>query len=106
VAHGRLERLPRADRRGARVYVARGLRARVLGLAGLPEDALEPGEGLLLLRCRSVHTFGMRFALRIVFLDRRGRVVGVRERVPPRRLVCCRRAYAVLELRPGCRSAP
>jgi hypothetical protein len=39
-----------------------------------------------------------------VFLDRRGRVVGVRERVPPRRVVGSRGAYAVLELRPGCRS--
>jgi uncharacterized protein len=103
MAHGRLERLPRAERRGVRVYVARGLRARLLGLAGLPEAALDPGEGLLLLRCRSVHTFGMRFALRVVFLDRGGRVVGVRERVPPGRVVGCRRAYAVLELRPGCR---
>jgi uncharacterized protein len=102
MAHRRLERLPRAGR----AYVARGPRARLLGLAGLPEDALEPGEGLLLPRCRSVHTFGMRFALRVVFLDRDGRVVAERERVPPWRVVGCRRANSVLELRPGCRSAP
>ena len=32
---------------------------------------MRPGAGLLIPRCSSVHTFGMRFALDLVFLDRR-----------------------------------
>jgi uncharacterized membrane protein (UPF0127 family) len=40
----------------------------------------------------------MRFELDLFFLDQEGRVVGVRRRVPPRRLVWHRGAAAVLEI--------
>jgi hypothetical protein len=56
------------------------------------------GRGLLIPRCSSVHTFGMRFELDLFFLDRKGRVIGVRRRVPPRRLVWWPGADAVLEI--------
>jgi uncharacterized membrane protein (UPF0127 family) len=92
----RLRRLPRAPVAGACVRVAVGHRARLLGLARL--DREEAGAGLLIPRCRSVHTFGMRFALDIVFLDAAGRPLAVRPGVPPRRVVFERRAAAVLEL--------
>ncbi|MEA2420004.1 MAG: uncharacterized protein QOE60_2210 [Thermoleophilaceae bacterium] len=70
-------------------------RARLLGLAlrrRVPEHAL------LLPRCRSVHTFGMRFALDLVWLDRAGRVLRVDREVPPRRVRSCREAEAVIEI--------
>src|ERR1044072_4619446 len=98
----RLESLPTARLGGLRPRVAVGPRARLLGLAFL--DAGEVGDGLVTPRCASVHTFGMRFPLDLVFLGRRGgeedrpTVVGVRSGVPPRRLVWCRGAVAVLEL--------
>lgn len=77
--------------------VAVGFRARLLGLSCL--DREEAGAGLLIPRCRSVHTFGMRFALELRFLDRRGKVVAKRLGVPPRRLIRPQRgAFAVLEL--------
>lgn len=76
--------------------VALTLPSRLLGLALLrPERA---GSGLLIPRCRSVHTFGMRFALRVVFLDGELAPLSVRETVPPRRIVREPRAAAVLEL--------
>ena len=59
------------------------------------------GDGLLLPRTRSVHTFGMRCALDLVWLDRDGRVVRVDAAVPPRRVRACRAAAAVLELPAG-----
>ncbi len=34
-----------------------------------------PGEGILLVDCNGVHTYGMRFALDIVFLDGKGKVL-------------------------------
>ena len=81
---------------GRRVPVATGFAARALGLAFLdPERA---GEGLLIPRCSSVHTFGMRFALDVVFLDRCGVPVSAHRRVPRRRLLSDRRAAAVLEV--------
>jgi uncharacterized protein len=80
---------------GLRLFVARRPISRLLGLAGL---AHLPAEcGLLLPRCRSVHTFGMRFALDLVFIDRSGWVVRVACGVPAARVIGSRRAVAVLE---------
>jgi uncharacterized protein len=92
----RFAKLPRRRVQGRLVPVASGPRSRLLGLAWL--DAGEAGSGLLIPRCCSVHTFGMRFALDLVFLDRRGRPLTVRRSVPPRRFVRHRGAAAVLEL--------
>jgi uncharacterized protein len=95
----RLRRLPGAAVAGLEIRVATGLRARLLGLAGL--DRAEAGPGLLIPRCASVHTFGMRFALDLVFLDRRGAPVATRRGVPPRRFAFQRGAAAVLEVPSG-----
>jgi uncharacterized membrane protein (UPF0127 family) len=75
--------------------VASTFRDRLVGLAWRREP---PAEGLLLPRTRSVHTFGMRFALDLHWLDAAGGVVRIDRAVPPRRLRTCLRARAVLEL--------
>jgi uncharacterized membrane protein (UPF0127 family) len=92
----RLRRLPTLPVRldGMEVRVAATARARLLGLSGLRAP---PPCGLLLPRTRSVHTFGMRFPLDLVWLDARGRVVRIDLDVPPRRLRACRSARAVVE---------
>ncbi len=92
----RLRRLPVVSVLGREVRVARGPRSRLLGLAHL--DREQAGSGLLIPRCSSVHTFGMRFSLDLYFLDERGEVLATRRLLPARRLVICRRARAVLEL--------
>jgi uncharacterized membrane protein (UPF0127 family) len=79
-----------------RFPVARGFRTRLLGLSR--RDRAKAGPGLLIPRCSSVHTFGMRFELDLFFLDGEGRVLATRRRVPPRRVVCHRGAAAVLEI--------
>jgi uncharacterized membrane protein (UPF0127 family) len=84
---------------GVRVPVAVGLHARLLGLAHL--DLEQAGAGLLIPGCSSVHTFGMRFALELVFLDEGHQPLSIRRSVPPRRLAGHRGAAAVLELPPG-----
>ena len=93
---GRLGRLPMATVLGREVRVAVATRARLLGLAHL--DREEAGGGLLIRHCASVHTFGMRFALDVYFLDDRGAVVASRPGLPPRRIAFCVRAAAVLEI--------
>lgn len=92
----RLRRLPAASVFGQEVRVAAGFRARLLGLALL--DREEAGSGLLIPRCSSVHTFGMRFPLDLFFLDESGAPMAVRRRVPARRLVSARNAASVLEV--------
>lgn len=96
MAPRRLRELPRAEVAGRRVPVAVGFRARLLGLALLPRA--RAGPGLLIPCCRGVHTFGMRFALDVFFLDDGGAVLRERRAVPPGRVLGCRRAAAVLEL--------
>jgi uncharacterized membrane protein (UPF0127 family) len=96
IGSDRFDSLPRRRVLGREVPVASGYRARLLGLAGLRRE--RAGAGLLLPRCASVHTFGMRFRLDLVFLDSRGRPLAVVLGVPPCRLVGHRGAAAVLEI--------
>jgi hypothetical protein len=79
------------------VRIARTFRERLVGLA-FRRDA--PADGLLLPRTRSVHTFGMRFALDLHWLDGDGAVVRVDRAVPPGRVRTCLRARSVVEM-PG-----
>ena len=71
-----------------RVLVPTTRRERMRGLLGT--GRLSPTEGLLLERTRSVHTFGMRFPIAAVLLDRSLTVLAV-HRMPPRRLLLPRR---------------
>lgn len=90
-----LRGLPRRTVAGVEYPVATTHRSRLLGLAFL--DPARAGPGLLIPRCRSIHTFGMRFALDVVFLDADGEPISHRDRVPPRRLLREPGADAVLE---------
>lgn len=83
-----------------RCEVARTFWARGLGLMGRAE--LQPGQGLLILPCSSIHTFFMRFPIDVLFLDRHNGVVGVQQAMPPNRpFAGARRARAVVELPAG-----
>ena len=69
------------------------------GLLG--RESLLPGEGLWISPCESVHTFFMRFAIDLVYLDRKLQVKKVRRNVGPWRLSACLTAHSVLELPSG-----
>jgi uncharacterized protein len=92
----RLQLLRLSD--GFPIAVATTTRARFLGLAGLGEPPLA---GLLLPGCRTVHTFGMRFPLNLVWLAGDDEIIRVDREVPPGRVRVCRRARKVLELPAG-----
>ena len=95
----RLERLPVRTVLGCEVPVARTALSRLLGLAWLERD--RAGNGLLIPGCRSVHTFGMRFEIEVVFLDSAGRPIRWEDPVGPGRVLFERRAAAVLERVPA-----
>lgn len=81
------------------VAVASSRRERRRGLLG--QAGLPAGRGLLLPRCRSVHTFGMRFPIEAVLLDAGYRVVDV-VHLPPGRFLLPRRGVRhVLEIAVG-----
>jgi uncharacterized protein len=72
---------------------------RMVGLLGrrmLPAD-----EGLLLSPAWSIHTWGMRFPIDVIFLDRQDIVLRVAAHVAPWRLVSSWGAHGVVELAAG-----
>jgi uncharacterized membrane protein (UPF0127 family) len=77
------------------LHVARRFTERRRGLAGMAP--MPPDHALHIPRTRSVHTFGMRFALDLVWLGRGGHVVRIDRAVPARRLKLCVRARSVVE---------
>jgi len=97
----RLSRLNRVEAAGVTVRRASGLLSRTLGLAFLDRELA--GEGLLIPDCRSVHTFGMRFSLDLVFLGPDGAAVRIERCVPPGRLLFEPSAESVVELPSGFR---
>jgi uncharacterized membrane protein (UPF0127 family) len=84
---------------GARVDVADTSAKRRTGL--LKHTGLAPGEGLWIVPCESVHTFFMKFAIDLIYLDRDRKVRKVRSAVPPWRLSACLPAHSVIELPAG-----
>ena len=89
----------RASVLGRVVDVADTSAKRRVGL--LKHQRLEPGEGLWIAPCESVHTFFMRFPIDLVYLDREHHIKKVRSSVGPWRLSGCLTARSVLELPAG-----
>jgi len=58
--------------------------SRLKGLLG--RQGLKEGEGLVITRCSSTHTFFMRFKIDVVFLDRNNKVVALAHSLAPARL--------------------
>ncbi len=92
----RFRLLDRVQILGQSVPVAATLASRLIGLALLRRE--RAAEGLLIPGCRSIHTFGMRFAIEVLFLDEEGRVIDLRREVPACRVARNPAAAAVLEL--------
>jgi len=67
----------------------------------LKHSGLDPGQGLWIAPCESVHSFGMKFAIDVVYLDRRKKVRKVRKNMVPFRVSACLTAHSVLELPVG-----
>ena len=67
----------------------------------LKHTGLPPGEGLWIAPCESVHSFGMKFAIDVVYLDKKKKVRKVRKRMAPWRVSACLTAHSVLELPAG-----
>jgi uncharacterized membrane protein (UPF0127 family) len=85
---------------GLTVVEANTGKSRRRGLSRL--DSLPGDHALLIPKCPSVHTFGMRFALDLIWLGKGGGVVVRVDRdVPPRRMRICIRARSVVETAAG-----
>lgn len=82
---------------GQGVVIADTWQMRTKGLIG--RTKLNPGEGLLIPNCKAIHTWFMRFAIDVVFLDKNYCVVKTISQLKPFRLAFGgRSAQHVLEL--------
>ena len=80
--------------------VADSIFKRAKGLLG--RTSLANNSGLMLKPCKAVHTFGMKFEIDIIFLDKENRVIKIIEALKPNRITAVySRAATVLELAGG-----
>lgn len=86
-----------------RALIADDSRSRRTGL--LKHDGLAAGEGLWLAPCEAVHTFGMKFAIDVLFLDKKRKVLKIRPDMRKGKMAACLRAHSVLELPSGMAAA-
>ena len=69
------------------------------GLLG--RKKLDTGEGLWIVPCESIHTFGMKFAIDVVYLDRNKKIRKIRRDVGPWRMSVSLLSHSVVELPSG-----
>ena len=106
------------ERSGKRVFVRNRTRNTVLADAAevadtsekrrtglLKHERLDAGQGLWIVPCESVHSFFMKFAIDLIYLDRNKKVRKVRHRMAPWRLSMCLTAHSILELPAGAAAA-
>ena len=72
---------------------------RTAGLLKFPP--LNLNQGLLINKCNSIHTFGMKYSLDIVYLSRHLKVIKVVENIKPTRMSLCFGAKHTLEMLTG-----
>lgn len=82
-----------------KAVVAANFLSRLIGLTfrkGMPED-----EALIFYKAPAIHTFFMRFAFDLVFLDKSNKIIRICEGIPPNRQVFCKAATTTIEFPPG-----
>jgi uncharacterized protein len=67
----------------------------------LKHTGLGNGEGLWIKPTEGVHTFGMKFAIDVIFVNKKGVVLKLRPNMVKRRIALCLRASSVVELPVG-----
>ncbi|MEQ8289433.1 MAG: DUF192 domain-containing protein [Gammaproteobacteria bacterium] len=78
------------------VFITSNFLDRMCGLLFRPQ--LKAGEALLISPCSSVHTFGMRYSIDLVYLDATMTVLKTVSAIRPWRMSACKGAKSVLEL--------
>lgn len=83
--------------------LANNIFTRVRGLLG--RSTLDSGEGLLIVPCPSIHMFGMKMSLDVVFLSKENIVTDFVENIAPGKYYLAQnhfgKAHSALEIAPG-----
>jgi uncharacterized protein len=65
------------------------------------KSRLRDNEGLHIKPCNSIHTFGMKYSIDVVYLNKTGNILKVVHNMKPYRFNYCRTANSVLEFVEG-----
>ena len=85
---------------GEQIGVADTSLSRMAGLLG--KSSLAPATGLLIVPSQAVHSFGMRFPIDVLFVDRHSKVIHIQPSMAPCRITGLHwSAHSVLELPAG-----
>ncbi len=96
----RFEGLPVTEYPGGLLVVdAKTRKSRTLGLSRL--DHLDPDHALHIPKCSSIHMFGMRFGLDLIWLHDDGTVARIDREVGRRQIRACLKAKSVIETAAG-----
>jgi len=95
----RVENRTRAVTLGEAIDVADTSSKRRTGL--LKHAGLAKGQGIWIVPCEAVHTFGMKFSIDVLFLNKKRKVLKVRKDMGRRGIALCLWAHSVLELPAG-----
>jgi uncharacterized protein len=82
-----------------RADIANTAETRNTGL--LKHSSLEPGEGLWIVPCQSIHMFFMKFSIDVVFLNKQKKILKIRHDLGKWRIAMSLGARSVLELPAG-----
>ena len=82
-----------------KLKIARNFWDRTVGLLG--RKSIGENEGLLIFQCASIHTFFMRFAIDVVFIESNMVVKKIVHKIRPWRIAMCKGAFYALELPAG-----
>lgn len=81
------------------VRVASTFWRRLKGLLGT--DSLPAGQALIIMPCSAIHTFGMKYYIDALFLDKNHRIVKIIDTIKPNRVVTAFGATCVVEVAAG-----
>ena len=95
----RVRNLTKGTNVADRAVIADTSQKRRTGL--LKHPGLTAGEGLWIVPCEGIHTFAMKFAIDVLFLDKKRKVLKIRANMGKRRMSLSLFAHSVLELPAG-----
>ncbi|UWG98028.1 DUF192 domain-containing protein [Dehalobacter sp. DCM] len=85
------------------ITVADSFVSRLVGL--LRHKQLAVNEGMLIIPCSQVHTFGMKFNIDVLFLTQNNQIVAIEQKMTPGKMSkIVKNSHHVLELRAGATS--
>ncbi len=67
----------------------------------LKHESMPKGEALWIVPCEAVHSFWMKFAIDVIYLSKKKRVLKIRKNMVPWRISGCLAAHSVLEVPAG-----